>query len=35
MGSKLVSKEILQNKAYDEVFARATELLKIIKEVRG
>jgi len=34
MGSKLVSKEILQNKAYDEVQARATELLKIIKEVR-
>jgi len=35
MGSKLVSKEILQNKAYDEVYGRATELLKIIKEVRG
>src|SRR3954447_97500 len=35
IGSKLVSKEILQNKAYDEVYERATELLKIIKEVRG
>jgi 2-dehydro-3-deoxyphosphogluconate aldolase/(4S)-4-hydroxy-2-oxoglutarate aldolase len=35
IGSKLVSKEILQNKAYDQVYARATELLKIIKEVRA
>jgi 2-dehydro-3-deoxyphosphogluconate aldolase/(4S)-4-hydroxy-2-oxoglutarate aldolase len=34
IGSKLVSKEILQNKAYDEVYERATKLLKIIKEVR-
>ena len=34
IGSKLVSKEILQNKAYDEVYKKATELLKIIKEVR-
>src|SRR5690242_13221335 len=35
IGSKLVSKEILQNKAYDEVYKKATELLKIIKEVRA
>jgi 2-dehydro-3-deoxyphosphogluconate aldolase/(4S)-4-hydroxy-2-oxoglutarate aldolase len=35
IGSKLVSKQILQNKAYDEVYEKATELLKIIKEVRG
>jgi 2-dehydro-3-deoxyphosphogluconate aldolase/(4S)-4-hydroxy-2-oxoglutarate aldolase len=34
MGSKLVSKEILQNKAYDEVYEKAIELLKIIREVR-
>jgi 2-dehydro-3-deoxyphosphogluconate aldolase/(4S)-4-hydroxy-2-oxoglutarate aldolase len=35
IGSKLVSKQILQNKAYDEVYEKATELLKIIKEVRA
>ena len=35
MGSKLVSKEILENKAYDEVHEKATELLRIIKEVRA
>jgi 2-dehydro-3-deoxyphosphogluconate aldolase/(4S)-4-hydroxy-2-oxoglutarate aldolase len=34
MGSKLVSKEILENNEYEEVHKRAIELLNIIKEVR-
>jgi 2-dehydro-3-deoxyphosphogluconate aldolase/(4S)-4-hydroxy-2-oxoglutarate aldolase len=35
MGSKLISKEILQNKQYGEVEKRATGLLNIIKDVRA
>jgi 2-dehydro-3-deoxyphosphogluconate aldolase/(4S)-4-hydroxy-2-oxoglutarate aldolase len=35
MGSKLISKEILHNKSWDELFDRATTVLQIIKDVRS
>jgi len=34
MGSKLVSKEILKNKSWDELFDKTKRVLEIIKEVR-
>jgi len=34
MGSKLVSKEILKNKLWDELFDKTKRVLEIIKEVR-
>ncbi|HEY6976208.1 MAG TPA: bifunctional 4-hydroxy-2-oxoglutarate aldolase/2-dehydro-3-deoxy-phosphogluconate aldolase [Chitinophagaceae bacterium] len=34
MGSKLVSKEILKNKSWNELFDKTKEVLEIIKEVR-
>jgi 2-dehydro-3-deoxyphosphogluconate aldolase/(4S)-4-hydroxy-2-oxoglutarate aldolase len=35
MGSKLISKEILQNKSWDELFDRTRTALKIVKDARS